>query len=194
MTIQSPSEPKAKQILGIGGRNTHHGDIRADEWQRELRGRKAIEKYREMRDSDATIGAVMYATEQVLRDIKYKVTPKDDSEQAKKMAEFVESVFEDMEHTLDDHISEAVSSLSYGFASFEVVYKRRKGSKTPDPKKRSKYSDDYIGVRKLASRAQWTINRFDIDKKSGDLLGLYQNGGHYGREVYIPSNKLLHYT
>ena len=189
----SLSEPTAKKTLGVGGRQTHLGDFRADEWQRELKGRKAIKKYREMRDSDATIGAVMYATEQVLRDVKYKITPADDSEQAQEMANFVSEVLEDMDHTLDDHISEAVSCLSYGFADFEVVYKRRGGSGTTNPKKFSRYSDGRIGIRKIASRAQWTINKFDVDQKTGDLLGIYQEGARFGDRIYIPADKLLHY-
>jgi hypothetical protein len=188
------SEPKAKQILGISGSHTEKGDIRADEWQRELKGRKAIQAYREMRDSDATIGAVMYATEQVLRDIKYKVKPTDDTDQAKEMATFVEQVLLDMDHSLDDHISEAVSCLSYGFADFEVVYKRRIGPTEKSPKKRSKYTDGYIGVRKLASRAQWTVRKFDVDEQSGEMLGLWQDRSKgFNTGIYIPADKLLHY-
>ena len=83
------SEPKAKQILGVGGDNTANGDIRADEFLRESKGRKAIRKFREMRDNDAIVGAVMYATEQVLRDVDYKIKPADNSEAAKREAEFV---------------------------------------------------------------------------------------------------------
>ena len=189
------SEPKAKQILGVGGDNTANGDIRADEFLRELKGRKAIRKFREMRDNDAIVGAVMYATEQVLRDVDYKIKPADNSEAAKREAEFVREVLEDMDHTLDDHISEALSSLSFGFALFEVVYKRREGPTQRNPKKRSKYSDGRIGVRKIASRAQWTINKFDVDEVTGDVLGVYQDRGYRpgGSNNYIPAWKLLHY-
>ena len=124
MVDKTLSEGKAKTILGVSGSNTHNGQIRADEFLPELRGRKAIRKYMEMRDNDATIGAVLYAVEQILRDVDLKVTPADDSDAAIKEADFIESVLEDMEHTLDDHISEALSFLSFGFSFFEVVYKR----------------------------------------------------------------------
>ena len=186
------SEPKAKQIVGVAGRNTSDGQIRADEFLTELKGRKAINKFREMRDNDSTIGAVMYATEQVLRDVPYEVRPADDSDAARNEAQFVEQVLDDMEHSLDDHISEALSFLSYGFSTFEVVYKRRVSPYTNNPTKHSKYTDGRIGVRKIASRAQWTINKFDVDKKSGDLLGVYQDVGFIGQH-YIPCSKLIHY-
>ncbi len=187
------SKPKAKQILGVGGSHTQDGTIRADEFLRELKGKNAIKKFREMRDNDATIGAVMYATEQVLRDIKFEVKPADDSDAAAKEAEFVETVLKDMEHSLDDHISEALSALTFGFALFEVVYKRRVGPYENSSKKASKYTDGRIGVRKLASRAQWTIDSFDIDKKTGDCNGVWQEWSRQTGKNYIPKSKLIHY-
>lgn len=187
------SEPKAKQIIGQGGIFTGKGDIRADEFLKDLKGNKAVQMFREMRDNDATIGGIMYATEQVLRDVPFKVKPANDTEEAKKKAEFVEQVLLDMEHSLDDHISEALSCLTFGFADFEVVYKRRKGTSQTDPKKYSKYNDDYIGVRKIASRAQWTIESFEVDDQSGDLLGITQKGMMGKPKKFIPSSKLLHY-
>ena len=187
------SETEATQILGVAGDNTHNGQIRADEFLPELRGKRAIRKYREMRDNDSTIGAVMYATEQVLRDVDIKVMPANDSPEAQKEADFVKSVFSDMDHTLDDHISEALSSLTFGFAWFEVVYKRRSGPNNRSDKSRSKYTDGRIGVRKIASRAPWTISKFDVDQKTGDVLGVYQDGSGFNNTNYIPTRKSLYY-
>lgn len=187
------SEELGKVELGQGGSNTKDGTIRADEFLPELKGKRAIRKFREMRDNDSTIGAVMYATEQVLRDVDYYVEPANDSDEAKKEADFVKSVLEDMEHTLDDHISEALSHLTFGFSIFEVVYKRRRGPDFRAGKKYSKFSDGRIGVRKLASRAQWTIERFDVDKTTGDVLGVRQEQNYGTKSLFIPSNKILHY-
>lgn len=191
--VKKLSETEAKKILGVAGDNTYNGQIRADEFLPELRGKKAIRKYREMRDNDSTIGAVMYATEQVLRDVDLKVMPANDSAEAKEEAEFVESVLDDMDHTLDDHIAESLSSLSYGFAWFEVIYKRRNGTTTRSDKGRSKYSDGRMGVRKIAIRAPWTISRFDVNQQTGDVLGIYQDGSGYNNSNYIPTRKSLYY-
>jgi len=187
------SEAKAKATLGIAGDNTHNGQIRADEFLPELRGKKAIRKYREMRDNDATIGAVMYSVEQILRDVDLHVKPVDDSDAAKVEADFVKSVLNDMDHTLDDHVAEALSFLSYGFGWFEVVYKRRVGPTERSDKKHSKYTDGRIGVRKIASRAPWTINKFDVDQKTGDVLGIEQSVGIMNGSNYIPVNKSIYY-
>ena len=192
--VKKLSQTESTAILGISGENTINGQIRSDEFLPELRGKKAIRKYREMRDNDSTIGAVMYATEQVLRDVDLKVCPMNDSEEAKREADFVESVLCDMDHTLDDHIAEALSCLSYGFAWFEVVYKRRVGPTQSNDKKRSKYTDGRMGVRKIAMRAPWTVSRFDVDNKTGDIQGIYQDGGYAGTtKHYIPSRKSLYY-
>ncbi len=193
MATKKLTEGTAKSTLGVAGDNTRSGQIRADEFIPELRGKNAIRKYREMRDNDSTIGAVMYAAEQVLRDVKIKVEPANDTEEAKREADFVESIFEDMDHSLDDHIAESLSSLSYGFSWFEVVYKRRVGPTKTSPKKYSKYTDGRMGVRKIVCRAPWTVSRFDVEPVSGDVLGIYQDVGYGSGKHYIPATKSLYY-
>lgn len=191
--VNNLPEAEAKLVLGVAGQNTRHGQIRADEFLPELRGKKAVRKFREMRDNDSTIGAVMYAVEQILRDVEIKVKPVNDSEEAKREAQFVEEVLQDMDHTLDDHISEALSFLSYGFAWFEVVYKRRVGPTSRSDKKKSKYTDGRMGIRKIASRAPWTISKFDVDQQSGDVLGIEQDVGGFNNKNFIPISKSLYY-
>lgn len=181
--METNKKPELPMVdLGVYGRNTRSGQLSADEFLPQLRGRKAIQVFREMRDNNPTIGAIMYATEQVLRDVDIKVkpskNPKYSESRRKRDAEFLESVLHDMDHTLDDHISEALSFLTFGFSLFETVYKRRE--------------DGAIGVKKLASRAQWTINRFDIDQSSGDIKGVWQDGS-YKSSPYIPINKAVYY-
>ena len=191
--VKNLSEADAKSVLGVAGQNTRNGQIRADEFLPELRGKKAVRKYREMRDNDSTIGAVMYSVEQILRDVDLHVKPANESDAAKREAKFVEEVLHDMDHTLDDHVAEALSFLSYGFAWFEVVYKRRVGPTARSDKRHSKYTDGRIGVRKIAVRAHWTISKFDVDQRSGDVLGIEQDVGGFNNENRIPVNKSLYY-
>ena len=190
--MKSLSQTESTAILGVAGQSVHNGNFRADEFLTELKGRAAIKKYREMRDNDSTIGAVMYAVEQMLRDVDIIVEAANDSEAAQKEKEFVEQVLEDMEHTLDDHVAEALSFLSYGFSWFEVVYKRREGV-SQNPKKKSKYNDGRMGVRKLACRSPWTIDSFDVEHKTGDILGIYQTTGFGTGKKYIPTRKSVYY-
>jgi hypothetical protein len=186
------SETAAKIELGVSGKNTYTGDIRADEFLQELRGKKAIQKYREMRDNNAIVGSIMYAVEQTLRDVKIEVKPADDSPVAKAEAAFLQSVLDDMDHSLDDHISEALSYLTYGFSWFEVVYKRRAGD-TVSPKKNSKYEDGRIGIKKIAIRAPWTVEQFEVDPNTGEILGMYQEAAWGKRPAMIPVEKSVYY-
>lgn len=189
------SETEGKKILGVAGTNVRNGNLYADEFLPELRGKRAIRKYKEMRENDATIGAALYAAEQVLRDVTFEVVPRDESDAAKKEADFVEGVLEDMDHTLDDHISEALSFLTFGFSWFEVVYKKRQGPYERNPKKRSKHNDGRMGIRKIAPRAQWTVSRFEVDDRTGDVEGIYQDvSSGYGLATnFIPLRKSLYY-
>jgi hypothetical protein len=189
--MQKLPKGQAQKIMGIAGDNTKHGQIRADEFIPELRGQKAVKTFRQMRDNDATIGAVMYSVEQILRDVDMKVKPADQSDESLKEAAFVESVLADMDHTLDDHVAEALSFLSYGFSWFEVIYKRRVGPTETSPKKNSKSTDGRLGVRKIASRAPWTVSKFDV--VDGDVMGVEQSVGFTGGKNYIPSSKSLYY-
>ena len=190
--MDKPGKRSAKIEIGYAGNNTRHGDIRADEFVRDLQGKRGLKKYQEMRDNDATVGAIMYGTEQILRDVPRIIEPANDTEEAKEMADWLETVFDDMEHTMDDHISQALSNLTYGFADFEVVYKIRGGPGFVDKKRYSKFADGHYGVRKIASRNQHTISKFEVDPQTGDFLGIHQDYG-FGKRVFIPSSKLLHY-
>ena len=186
------SETAAKIELGVSGKNTYTGDIRADEFLQELKGKRAIQKYREMRDNNAIVGSIMYAVEQTLRDVKIEVKPADDSAVAKREAAFLQSVLDDMDHSLDDHISEALSYLTYGFSWFEVVYKRRAGD-TVSPKKNSKFEDGRIGIKKIAIRAPWTVEGFEVDQNTGEILGMYQEAGWGKTPAMIPTEKSVYY-
>jgi len=190
--MRNLSEGKAKIELGVSGRNTYTGDIRADEFLQELRGKRAIQKYREMRDNNAIVGSIMYAVEQTLRDVKITVKPSNDSAVAKQEAEFLQSVLDDMDHSLDDHISESLSYLTYGFSWFEVVYKRREGD-FRSPKKNSKHEDGRIGIKKIAIRAPWTVESFEVDQKTGEILGMHQEAVWGKTPAMIPVEKSVYY-
>jgi hypothetical protein len=190
--MRNLSEGKAKIELGVSGKNTYTGDIRADEFLQELRGKRAIQKYREMRDNNAIVGSIMYAVEQTLRDVKITVKPSNESSVAKQEADFLQSVLDDMDHSLDDHISESLSYLTYGFSWFEVVYKRREGD-FRSPKKNSKHEDGRIGIRKIAIRAPWTVESFEVDKQTGEILGMYQEAVWGKPLAMIPVEKSVYY-
>lgn len=175
--------------LGSSGGYKKGYSIKRDEFVRDLNGPKAIKKYREMRDNDAVIGAFMSAIDMTLRSAEWNVV-ESDAPGGDEAREFVEGIFEDMDNTFEDFISDVLSMLTYGFSIFEIVMKKRDGSNT-DPSKSSRFDDGKIGISKLSPRAQWTIQDFDIDE-NGRFLGFTQIAEEKGYiSVYIPEQKSL---
>jgi len=127
----------------------------------------------------------------LIRQVEWRVEPADESDAAKAEADETEAALEDMSHTFEDFISEALSMVWAGFAPFEIVYKLRKGS-TDDPTTHSQYNDGKWGWRKFEIRGQETLQRWEFDEEGG-LLGWHQmDPSAVGKGVvFIPMEKAL---
>ena len=173
---------------GSGGANS----IFFEEFLPELRGVKGVQVYTEMADNDATIGAILFAIEMLMRKCEFHVEPGGESEKDKEAAEFVESCMNDMERTWADTLSEILSFLTYGWSYHEIVYKRRVG-RTNSPITNSKHEDGLIGWRKLPIRAQDTLYGWEYDGDSDDLTGMTQAPPPHFKKLTIPIEKALHF-
>ena len=152
--------------LGVSGLRRFSGYI-DEEFLPQLRGRKAVQIFREMSDNDPIVGALLYAVDRLLRQIDWRVEPASSKPADKQAAEFVEECMEDMSHTWDDMLTEILTMLPYGFSWHEIVYKRSVGPWEKDPRKRSKYTDNKIRWRKIPIRAQETFLRWVFDDTGG---------------------------
>lgn len=162
-----------------------------EEFLRELQGRRGIEVYKEMAENDDVIGAILFATEMLMRQCKWSIQEAGNAPADLAAAEFVRSCMNDMEETWSDFISEVLSFLTYGWSYHEIVYKRRMGN-TQNPETRSKYADGLIGWRKLPIRSQDTLWEWRYDDKD-NLLGLVQCAPPRYEQVFIPLEKALHF-
>ena len=161
------------------------------EWDRRLQGLKGAQTYREMSESDATIGALLFAVEALVRSTGYRIEPADESAEAQAEADFVESCFEDMEGAWGDTISEILTFIPYGFSLFEMVYKLRRGD-TGVLQTSSSYDDNRIGWARWSPRSQETILRWEI-ADDGTVTAAYQTAPPTYREVSLPLNKCIHF-
>lgn len=169
-----------------------YGSIFFEEFLHELRGVKGVQAYAEMADNDATVGAILFAIEMLMRNCEFHVEPNGDSAKDKEAAEFIESCMNDMERTWADTLSEILSFLTYGWSWHEIVYKRRVG-KTSSPITNSKYADGLIGWRKLPIRAQDTLYGWEYKDDTDDLIGMTQCPPPSYKRVTIPIEKSLHF-
>lgn len=185
--IASEERDPLEQI-GVTGLE-HHGGRIHEEFLPQLRGRKAIRTFKEMRDNDPTVGALLFAIDMLIRQVEWRVEPASESESDVAVAEFIDSCFDDMGSTWDDTLSEILSMLWAGFSVCEEVYKQRNGDAPGSLS--SKFNDGRIGWRKLSIRAQETIERWIFDEVSQELVGLEQLAPPDWKTRIIPANRFL---
>ncbi len=167
------------------------GGVISEEWHRQLNGSRAYKTFREMYDSDAAVGAICYAFEILALGAKWYVEPSDpNNPEAVAWADFVQGCWDDMEHTPAEFTQQALSFVPFGWSFFEVVYKRRLGQ-SENKSTRSRYTDGKIGWRKIALRAQDSLEKWEYDE-DGDLIGMWQAPPEGGRYL-IPLRKAVHF-
>src|SRR3990167_2622346 len=142
--------------LGVASLQTFGASL-YDDFLPQLRGKKAADVWWEMSSNDATVGAILFAIEQLAREVEWEVEPFDESPGAEADAQFLEECRTDLNVAWADFISAALTELVYGWSFFEIVYKMRSGQ-LGSPS--SQFSDGKIGWRKFAYRGQRTIDRF----------------------------------
>lgn len=175
--------------LGVTGLRRTSGYV-DEEFLAQLRGRKAVQIFREMSDNDPIVGALLYSVDRLLRQVDWRVEPADSTDEQKKAAEFVEQCMEDMSHTWDDMLTEILTMLPFGWSWHEIVYKKRVGPWETDPKKRSKYTDGRIGWRKVPIRAQETLLRWVFDD-TGGIKAMVQLAPPVYQTQVLPIEKCL---
>lgn len=187
--------PEYREI-GATGLKIQRGVV-MEEYQPQLKGEKAVAVYREMGDNSGPVGALLFAIQMLLRAADWEVDPyaEDDTLPTPEdvaRAEFVEQCMNDMSHTWEQHIVDALSFVQYGWSYFEICYKQRDGFKAGDGAS-SAYSDGRIGWRKLAVRSQDSLARWETDEQTGGIGGMWQRSADAGGEILIPIEKSLLY-
>lgn len=165
------------------------GGFVVEEFDPNLRGIRGARMWREMSDTNPIVGAFLFVIFQAIAKIGWHLQPADQSPLSLLAAELFESMLEDMDHTFEEFVQEALSMIIYGYAPIEIVLKMRNG-KQSDKRFSSKYDDGAIGIRKLPVRSQETILRWIMDADNNDILGVVQMPWTGGIRM-IPRSKML---
>lgn len=180
---------------GTTGLRRSAGYVR-EEILTELSGRQGMLLYRQMTDNDAVIGACLLAIQMLLRNVTWRIQPADQTQLALAHADFVDgALFHDLQMPWTMVLAEILTMLPFGWALFELIFKRRNGHQAPQqlqgmPHITSRYADGLIGWNKMAIRAQDTLLRWEFDP-TGGLMGMHQLDPFTGRLAYIPYEKAL---
>lgn len=158
-----------------------------------LRGPKKIKLLEEMVRYDSTIGGFNNMYQSIASSVTWSVKPKDDSEEAQDLADFIrECLFDDLQIPFTDAIKNALTACQYGFAILEPVFKIRNG-KQNELEKSSLYDDGLIGLAKLAPRYQGSIIRWNYDKEYRKIISITQKNPNTFEDIEIPYRRLLHF-
>ncbi|MEG2001234.1 MAG: hypothetical protein RR053_07575, partial [Evtepia sp.] len=161
-----------------------------EEYEPSLRGKRGVEVFKEMSESDSVVGAMLFAVEMLLRQADWYIKPGGTTEADTNAAEFVKQCMNDMQQSWQDTISEIMSFLIYGWSYHEICYKRRMGQK---PEGKSQYNDGLIGWKKLPIRAQDTLWQWVYDEDD-ELIAMSQMAPPDFSIRTIPLEKALHFT
>jgi len=169
--------------IGSSGLRRSGGTIN-EEFLPNLQGVKGFKVYREMRDNDPVIGAMLYAIDKVITRLEWKVEGEDE-----RTTTFVQECLDDMSDSWDATLQNILSMLVYGWSFHEVVYKIRRGP-TEDSRTSSRFMDNRIGWRKWPVRAQETLQEWMLDERGG-IQGMIQIDPAVGGLHRIPIEKAL---
>lgn len=153
-----------------------------------LEGQRGLREIARMVATDDTIGAMMWAIETTLAQIRWTHEPRDNGKKstdpkAIEAAEFANSILLDMDHSFQDHVEEAVTMVPFGFSVSEIQFKRRDGVD-------SRFTDGLYGIEGLVHCDQKATSGWGT--KNGRAVS-YKTLTTQG-EKEVPLNRALHYT
>jgi hypothetical protein len=159
--------------IGRTGLAEFAGQIQED-FLRELRGKEAYKRYDEMRRNSPIISAMLMAYEQAIRKVDWNFTCDNENDPR---IEFLNEARDGMSHSWNDHITEALTMLPFGYSIFEIIYQRIGGK---------------VYWRKFATRGQDTVYQWRFDDDGG-LAGFIQMAAPSYKTVFIPIEKTILY-
>lgn len=158
---------------------------------------------------DTTLASALTAVQTIAVRVPRFIEPYNETATHKDRAKFVEECLgvssdnNDMTHSFDDFLREALSMNTFGFSVHEKVFRIRRR------KFGSKFDDGKVGVKRLPIRPQTTIESFEYDDDGRELIGIKQrqstertqainkiikqsnSGREFGGDVFIPKESVM---
>lgn len=170
---------RPNDTIGASGLK-HSGGFVYEEFLRNLAGTRAVQVYREMRDNSAIVGAILYVLFALIRQVRfYPEVPQgmENDAEAKAARDFVAESLAGMSRSWNDLLSEILSMLVYGWALFEITYRKDESGR--------------LTWGSIDLRAQDTLDRWQINEETGEIEAFIQNAPPRFRTVTIPMGKCI---
>lgn len=171
--------PRGGRFAEIGSTGLNRqGGVIYEEPLRELRGSRWTAAVRDMTHNDATVGAILFAVEMLIRQVPWTVEPVSDAAEDQEAAKFVQECLDSMSVTWEDTLAEILTMLPWGWSLHELVYKRREDGRI---------IWDGWPIRSQDSLLEW---QFD---DAGRVLAMVQQAPPDYMTRTIPLSKALHF-
>ena len=124
--------------------------------------------------SDTTLASALNAVQTVALRVPRFIEPYNETTTHINRAKFIDECLgitvdnNDMTHSFDEFLREALTMNKYGFSVHEKVFRVRR------KKFGSKYDDGKIGIKRLPIRPQNTIEKFEYDDEGREIVGVVQ--------------------
>lgn len=172
-----PKEVDPTERAGVMGTAIYGGYIANIEKNRNLNGENRYKTYSENLTNTSIVAAGVRYFLNVITKSSWKVEPADKSDEAKRIAEFIEEMMYDMETPWFRVIRKAALYKFYGFSVQEWTAKKR--------------DDGLIGMLDVEARPQRTIVQWDVES-SGTVNGVVQQSPQTFERIYLPRKKLVY--
>ena len=165
--------PVVPSELGVKQSSVYDYDYCLFDINKDLKFPYSIQTYKEMR-KNINIASALNAVQIIALRVPRFIDPYNETDTHKKRADFVNECLgitqdnNDMTHSFDDFLREALSMNTYGFSIHEKVYRYRLN------KFGSKYDDGKVGIKRLPIRPQDSIECFNYDEEGRELESITQ--------------------
>lgn len=180
----TPSLPSnAGQEAGASGTYFFQGYITAEEYSIDLQGKYGLQVYDVMRKSDPTVRAALQVCKQPILGADWSIEPAGNDAIDQEIAQRAQHEFFGRNIDYHEIMRENLNFLDMGFAVAELVYEIAEWEGNP-----------YIGVKKIASRKQRSILKWQQDDGTPGVTQILPSGkiaGYGGSTANIPREKLL---
>ncbi len=141
---------------------------------REFHGIEAYKRYNEMRMNSSIVGGLLQAIRMPILSMEWTPASTEGEEDAR--LEILRAAIDNMSYGWNDHVSEALLFVPFGYYPFEIVYER---------------GEKGLLWRKFSPRGQDTITRWKFSEDGG-IEGFYQRV-NFTEEKFIPIDKTVLY-
>lgn len=195
-----PAKPAAKRAkgpspllaeVGVPGLKQTGGYI-DEEFLPSLRGKKAVQAYRQMLDNEAAVGAYMFLLIGFMRQVPWNASnPKRETEASQRSKMLLETAMHDMRSTWPEIVGQSLyNACGYGHSDREITWKKCLGPNPPEGLPPSKHDDGMWRWKDLGERHPDTVFQWEFDEH-GHVTALIQQAPPSYKIVRIPYDKIF---